>query len=387
MLTYTGKYATANVMIDEIDEETVKQIYSFLNHPAFEGCYIVIMPDCHAGAGAVIGFTMKLNGYVIPNVVGVDIGCGVKVYRINTKDIDFKKFDSFIKNNIPSGFAHRNKIVYQELDAWKEEKSKIYALDDNVETVCHNIFEDKNKALHQLGTLGGGNHFIEIDHHEETGDYYLVVHSGSRNFGLRTANFYQNKAKELMKTMFVGDAYKGLEYLPMEHGGEEYLADMRIAQDFAAENRYWMCRVIMEGFFKQQITRDGCIESVHNYISKEDNIIRKGAISAYNNQEVVIPFNMRDGIAIGVGRENKRWNFSAPHGAGRLMSRSKAKREISIDDFTKTMSGIYTTTATENTLDEAPMAYKDKDMIIEAIQPTVDIKFLMKPVYNFKAAE
>jgi len=387
MLTYTGKYNTAHVMIDEIEAELVQKIYKILNHPAFADAYIAIMPDCHEGAGACIGFTMTMNDYIVPNVVGVDIGCGVLACKLGEVAPDFEKLDAFIKQAIPSGFAHRDKIVYHDIDKWKQDDRWIQDFENDIYTACNNIVEDQQKVLHQLGTLGGGNHFIEVDLREETGEYWLAVHTGSRNFGLRVANFHQKKAKELMQETFVGaGAYTGLEYLLWEHGGRGYWEDMQTAQLFAAKNRYFIALQILQhlGLVYEDAE---VIESVHNYISDKDSIIRKGAISVYSNERVIIPFNMRDGVAVGTGRSNKQWNYSAPHGAGRVMSRSQAKRELNLVDFEESMKGIYSSTVVQATLDEAPMVYKSKDTILETIKPTVDVEFLMKPVYNFKAAE
>jgi len=381
MQTFRGKYNSANVMIDELDQETISQIYSFLNHPAFANTYIAIMPDTHAGAGAVIGYTAKMNEYVIPNVVGVDIGCGVLAYPLEVTDIDFKKFDQFIKKNVPSGFNIRS--TDEKMVIGKKPRDFFRTADDVLD-LAGKTGQEREKVIGSIGTLGGGNHFIEIDKTDD-GKFWLLIHSGSRNFGLRVANHYQGKAKELLKTMFVGaDAYKNLEYLPVGFGAEEYLEAMRIAQDYARLNRGVMAQVIMH-FFGESAWNNEAIETVHNYINFEDKIIRKGAVSAHEGERLVIPFNMRDGVIVCKGKGNKKWNYSAPHGAGRILSRRKAKETLSMDEFKSSMEGIYTTTATENTIDESPMAYKDKDVIIEAIQETVEIEFFMKPVYNFKA--
>lgn len=376
-------------MIDEIDEETVKQIYSFLNHPAFAKTYIAIMPDCHAGAGAVIGFTAKMNNYVIPNVVGVDIGCGVLSCPLPVHSIDFEELDNFIKANIPSGFSIRN-YSQRMINGYRPDS---YIPDDSeIMYYANETKQESSRVKGSLGTLGGGNHFIEIDEAED-GTYWLLVHSGSRNFGLKIANYYQNKAKELLKEMFVGaSAYHNLEYLPMEHGGYQYLQAMRIAQHYATLNRGIMLEIILNyfGVATSQtggkiISPDNAFDTVHNYINFKDKIIRKGAVAAHDGERLVIPFNMRDGVAVCIGKGNQKWNYSAPHGAGRILSRKKAKATLSMDEFTAQMDGIYTTTATLDTIDESPMAYKDKDMIVDAIGETVDIEFMMKPVYNFKA--
>ena len=390
MITYTGKYNSANVMIDEIDEETVKQIYSFLNHPAFAETYVAIMPDCHAGAGAVIGFTARMNDYVIPNVVGVDIGCGVLAYKLGKIDIDFVKLDNFIKRHIPSGFSIRS-AGERMFNRMKPSEMLSRTLQSDVIRLSEKTGQETSKVLGSIGTLGGGNHFIEVDVTDD-GEYWLVVHSGSRNFGLRVANYYQNKAKKLLKQEFDGaSAYKGLEYLPVSDDeasmGVDYLDAMQVAQNYASVNRETMAILILEYLFKDLRGKSfEVVSSTHNYIDFVDDIIRKGAVSARRDERLIIPFNMRDGIAICRGKGNPEWNFSAPHGAGRILSRRKAKETLSLDEFTAQMEGIYTTTATQDTIDESPMAYKDTETIIDAIRETVSIEFMMKPVYNFKAS-
>jgi tRNA-splicing ligase RtcB (3'-phosphate/5'-hydroxy nucleic acid ligase) len=376
MITYTGKYNSANVMIDLVDETTSQQIYTFLNHPAFAHTYIAIMPDTHAGEGAVIGYTAKMNDYVIPNVVGVDIGCGVLAVRIgDTPQWDLKTIDDFIHQNIPAGFAHRGDIL---------STSEEFVQDIMIASA--NIGLNYKDVLRQLATLGGGNHFIEIDKAPDN-SLWLIVHTGSRNFGLQIAKAHQKVASDLLRTFFAGaDAYKKLEYLPVNtREGQSYLGDMKIAQNFAKMNRFKIADIILTQCFNLNIYSLEQIESVHNYINFDDNIIRKGAIQANLNQRLLIPFNMRDGIAVCTGKGNKKWNNSAPHGAGRILSRRKAKDTLTNEEFQKQMEGIYTTTANQGTIDESPMVYKDKDIILEAIQETVNVDFLMKPIYNFKA--
>jgi RNA-splicing ligase RtcB len=378
MLTYTGKHNSANVMIDDIDETTVTQIYSFLNHPAFGNTYIAIMPDCHAGAGAVIGYTAKMNSYVIPNVVGVDIGCGIEAFNLGQIEVDFAKLDVFIRENIPSGFHIRDNEI--QIDG---------VLRNNIQKVCIccGMKANIDRVLRSIGTLGGGNHFIELDK-DAKNNLWLIVHSGSRKFGLDTAVSHQQRAKELMIEMFLGaSAYKDLEFLPIDKGGQQYLDDMKVAQEYAAVNRYHMARIIIEEFFKQEYSKLESVKSVHNYINFSDNILRKGAISAHEGERVIIPLNMRDGTIIGTGKGSAKWNMSAPHGAGRIYSRSRAKRELQLDEFQKEMVGVWSSCVSKDTLDESPMAYKDKQKIIDAIGESVTIDFIMKPVYNFKAVE
>lgn len=380
MITMKGKYNSANIMIDEIDESTKEQIQEFLNHPAFGDSYIAIMPDCHAGKGTVIGFTMKMNNYIIPNVIGVDIGCGMLSAKlpIKAKDINLEKLDEFIKAEIPYGFGINSS--YNKSDKY---------FNTQVKNVCDKIEIDYKKALKAIGSLGGGNHFIElgIDTTPEE-NIWITIHSGSRNFGLRVANYYQNKAKENLKKYFIRDQYKNLEFLLVnEEDGIGYLYALAIAQRFAFENRIEILTRI-NNFFN--CINEKRIHSIHNYISLSDignRIIRKGATSALLDEDVIIPFNMRDGIAICKGKGNPKYNYSAPHGAGRILSRKKAKETLSTVEFQKQMSnaGIYTTTANVDTLDEAPDAYKDMNLILKNIKETVDVQFMIRPIYNFKA--
>ena len=385
MIQIKGKYNTATIFIDELDNFTRDQIQNMVNHPAFAKTRISIMPDTHAGKGSVIGFTMRLNGYVIPNIVGVDIGCGMLAYNMGNSNltvkhqIDLKLFDEFIKENIPCGF-NINKEYPDQCDITSEFLMQL-------KTVCLKTNQSIERVLYSMGTLGGGNHFIEIDKAPD-GDIWFVIHTGSRNFGLQIANWHQNKAKNLSKTMFIEeDKYKDLEYLPMDHGGREYCADMQIAQQYACENREMIAQKILKRFFKPGVVAKDRIETVHNYISFKDNIVRKGAVSAHLDERLLIPFNMRDGVAICKGKGNLRYNFSAPHGAGRISSRTKAKATISMDTFKKSMEGIYSSCISERTLDESPDAYKDMNIILNNIKDTVDVEFLMKPIYNFKAEE
>jgi RNA-splicing ligase RtcB len=341
MITYKGKYNSANVMLDEVEETTEQQIRGFLNHPAFAHTYIAIMPDCHAGAGAVIGYTAKMNDYVIPNVIGVDIGCSILACKMGTLEGKMiwssspslgKGLDDFIKKRIPSGFARRREPPVSKYD---DKVIEIIQLANKLELDVYDV-------LCQLGTLGGGNHFIEVNRDPED-NYWLVIHSGSRNFGLKIATYYQDKAKELMKKMFIEkEEYKNLEFLPLDMGGSEYIEAMKIAQGFASSNRKLMAKMILEGVFSLDMEKVEQIESVHNYINFEDNIVRKGAIQALEGQRVVIPLNMRDGSLIGTGKGNPKWNFSAPHGAGRVLSRKKAKETLTMEEYQNEMSGIYT---------------------------------------------
>ena len=376
MITKKGKYNTANIMIDSIDDATDKQIQDFLNHPAFANSYIAIMPDTHAGKGAVIGFTMKMNDYLIPNVIGVDIGCGMLSAKFDLSNIDLKKFDLFIKENIPSGFHIHTDNGRHFTPQLNRELVDVY-------DICHKIGIDENKVFKSTGTLGGGNHFIEAGI-DSRGFIWVTIHSGSRNFGLRVAKYHQAKAKETLKKYF--SPYVGTELEFLVDGTpeyDEYLLDLEIAQRYAAINRWCILKEIIKFIGKEPINKIG---STHNFIDK-DGIIRKGATSAREGEDVIIPFNMRDGIAICTGRGNPKYNYSAPHGARRILSRVKAKEQLSVENFKKQMSdaGIYTTTATAEALDEAPDAYKDMNVILENIKETVDVVEMVKPIYNFKS--
>jgi len=403
-----GKYGTAIVYTDDIESGAISQIINLLNQPMAENAHVRIMPDVHAGAGCVIGYTAHLTDKIVPNLIGVDIGCGVRAWKIGKRSLvgeKFEKLDKFIRGNIPSGREiHEYPIGVISYD-------KVEA--------CKRTDQNFNYVLNSVGTLGGGNHFIEIDLDQDD-NLWLIVHTGSRNFGLKIAKHYQDLAEqslfgltkeefqaqvdEIKKTkkgkgievaiqalrkqaMKKGKA-TGLEYLEGPEA-ELYFNDMKVAQDFAQLNRFAIGSIILGDFYKLKIEELESIESVHNYINFDDHVVRKGAISAHVGQKVIIPLNMADGVIVGVGKGNMNWNFSAPHGAGRRMSRSKAKVSITLEDFQRVMKakGVWTSTADKHTLDEAPQAYKKAEHIIEYLKDTVDISVQMKPVYNFKAAE
>lgn len=389
MFTMDSKYGTVKVYAKTIEEEAVSQIYAVANSPVGENAHIRIMPDAHAGAGCVIGTTMVVKDKICPNLVGVDIGCGVDFVKT---DIDFifrlDELDRVIREKIPFGTEVHNCIrafPFEELRCWDK-------LTDEV----------KDRARKALGTLGGGNHFIEA--YENGG---LAVHSGSRNIGLAVAKYYQRLAEkrivehnqrimreELMKiepaqrqtwlqaNKIVVNA--DLAYLTGQDM-QDYLHDVAIMQDFANKNRFEMLNAIVDAMGGKILQH---IESIHNYIdlSDENNIVlRKGAISAKKDEILVIPLNMRDGILICKGKGNSDWNCSAPHGAGRLYSRSKAKEIFTVTEYEESMAGIYTTCVNECTLDEAPFVYKDYQEIMECIEPTVEILERITPIFNFKA--
>ena len=397
--------ADLKIFTENIEPEALNQIYTLINQPAFSNCKIRIMPDVHAGAGCVIGFTADLGDKVIPNIVGVDIGCGMLTTNLGNIDIDFGKLDDVIRRYIPSGknvHEAENPIVNDIID-------KLY---------CKNELKNKEWLKKSCGTLGGGNHFIEVDT-DSNGNKYLVIHSGSRNIGKQVAEIYQQMAiddisgksnfkeesekliaeyKKNGKEREISNAIKELKqsykkdgpkipkdlsYLVGEHR-EMYLHDMKLCQEFADTNRKTMRNIIcIHMGWKIEET----FQTIHNYIEHDTNIVRKGAISARKGEKLLIPINMRDGCIIGIGKGNIDWNQSAPHGAGRIMSRSKAKEEIRIEEFEKSMQGIYTTSVNQSTIDESPMAYKSMDEIVENIKDTVEIKKIVKPVYNFKASE
>ena len=368
MLEFQGKHATCKVMIDTVEETAIKQIHAFLDCPAFEGAQIRIMPDVHAGAGAVIGFTSTLTDKVIPNVVGVDIGCGIASVCLGDRAVDFAVFDAFVRGNVPSGFTVHERIPEIE----------DFDLLESVKEVVVQTTQEWGRVIRSFGTLGGGNHFIELGR-DEAGSLWLTVHTGSRNFGLRVAAWHQDIA---IKTM---GKLGGMEWLEGD-AANAYLHHMAVAQCYAARNREMILEKLVEGFFAAPLGEVPIVESVHNYIDLQDKMIRKGAIAAHEGQRVVIPWNMRDGLIIGVGKGAADWNESAPHGAGRVMGRGQAKRTLKVEDFTASMAGIWSSCVGADTLDEAPMVYKDSATVEAALNQTVGILHRVKPVYNFKAS-
>lgn len=392
------------IFTDNIEDAALFQIHNLLAQPAFSECKVRIMPDVHAGAGCVIGFTADLGDKVIPNVVGVDIGCGMLTVSLGDRDIDFNKLDSVIRNKVPSG-----------LNVHEKDLLRFHEMYD---LICYDKLKNLDWLERSLGTLGGGNHFIEIDQGDD-GCKYLVIHTGSRNLGKQVADYYQSVAinringnKEELKNKTnqiirdykehgrekeieqaikeIRKSFSNVEKMPNElcylEGQDRlnYLHDMEICQKFAIRNRATIAAIICEAM-EWPISDN--FETIHNYIDIELNIIRKGAISAEKDKKVIIPINMRDGCIIGIGKGNEDWNFSAPHGAGRIMSRMEAKKKIPLEEYRNSMTGIFTTSVSEDTLDECPMAYKPMDEIIKNIEPTIEIQEIIKPVYNFKAGE
>lgn len=396
MMELQGKHSKAKVFTDNIEPEAISQILQLLNQDFAAGSQIRIMPDTHAGAGCTIGTTMTIKDKVVPYMVGVDIGCGMETVRLADKDVDLQMLDTAIHETVPSGF---------NIHASAPRITDRLGLED---LMCvHSI--NMERALCSVGTLGGGNHFAELEQDEE-GRYYLVIHSGSRYLGKQVADYYQDAAvkqrkqasksvqdliaqlkaqgrqKEIqaaLKRIPASKVEKNLAWLEDELL-EQYLHDMAIVQRYADINRKTMAANILRA---SRLTEADSFTTIHNYIDIKNGILRKGAISARAGELILIPINMRDGSLLCTGKGNADWNFSAPHGAGRLMSRSRAKETIALADFEKSMEGIYSSTVGRSTIDEAPMAYKPMDEIIENIQDTVTIDAVLKPVYNFKASD
>ena len=398
MLELRGRYNTAKVFTDLIDENAIAQIITLLNQPMSEGQQIRIMPDVHAGAGCTIGTTMTITDKAVPNLVGVDIGCGMETVCIKESFIEVQKLDKLIRAEIPSGFGIRKKI-HHYMD--KLDITQLYC-SKNVDLI---------RAERSLGTLGGGNHFIEADRGED-GAIYIVIHSGSRHLGLEVAKYYQEEAykrlnscskteidaliarlksegkekqiqKELKKLTNTKhtDVPKPLAYTEGDLF-EQYIHDMKIVQEYAMLNRQAMMDEIIKGMGFH--IRD-CFTTIHNYIDTEKMVLRKGAVSAQMGETLLIPINMRDGSLICTGKGNLDWNCSAPHGAGRVLSRGEARTTLTLSEFKKQMEGIYSTSVSRDTIDESPMAYKSIDDIVSNIGETVDINDIIKPIYNFKA--
>ena len=395
-----GKFATAICYAKEIEDGAAEQIRTMCDQKFTEGCRVRIMPDVHAGKGCTIGTTMTIRGKAVPNVVGVDIGCGMYTTKLGNKRVDFARVDE-ICHWIPSG-----------MNVWESRREPF----DLEQLRCFSKLKQKTWLKNSLGTLGGGNHFIEIDQSED-GTYWLVIHSGSRNLGKQVCEYYQQLAVDIAegKEAYMESSPELIEQLKAEGRQQEiqkeldalrlrlnhktapdslchlegqhledYLHDVKICQEFAVRNREIMAGLILK---KTGMIGLESFHTVHNYIDTDEMILRKGAIAAHAGERVLIPINMRDGSIIAIGRGNEEWNYSAPHGVGRIMSRKTARDTLSLDDYRAAMKGIYTTTATQETIDEAPMAYKRMEDIIDAVREAVDIVEIIRPVYNFKAAE
>lgn len=395
-----GKYTNAVVFTDLVEREALAQIQLLCDQPVAEGSRIRIMPDVHAGVGCTIGTTMTVGDRIIPALVGVDIGCGMLTVGIGKQRLLPEKLDERIYRCIPSGQRVRQKPhpLMEQIDLNQLRCGKLVNLE---------------RAVVSLGTLGGGNHFIEADVDGE-GNQYLVVHSGSRNLGVQVANHYRKAGFEQLQRQMKMQTLPGLveelkaqgRYQEIEDAirsfvvkkkeldvpmdlayvsgplFEDYIHDMAIVQRFAQLNRQAMMDTLLS---ELGLTETQRFETVHNYIDMDSMILRKGAVSAKLGERLLIPINMRDGSLICIGKGNPEWNYSAPHGAGRLMSRAKARETLSMEQFTQSMEGIYTTSVHESTIDEAPMAYKPMEAIVSNIHPTVEIVDIIRPIYNFKA--
>lgn len=400
-----GNYSTALVYTDIIEETAAAQIKTLCDQPFAENCRIRIMPDVHAGKGCVIGFTADLGELVIPSIVGVDIGCGMLTIELGREAIDFEKLDQIIREFVPSGInIHHTPIA------------EFSPLED---LLCREHLKNMERIYGSIGTLGGGNHFIEVDVDDE-GNHYLVIHTGSRNLGKQVANHYQQLAwdtlfgdinfqqrrNDLIREYRVQGRTDELEHalkalrnqeqtaqLPRElcyltgANRDAYLHDMAICQCYASLNRETIANQILSHLLGKTLVDFPHFQTIHNYIDHDSNIIRKGAVSAKLGERLLIPINMRDGSLICIGKGNPEWNYSAPHGAGRLFSRGVARKMFTLESFETEMNGVYTTSVNEDTLDECPMAYKPMESIVSNIQPTAEIIKVIRPVYNFKAGE
>lgn len=395
-----GKVATAIAYANVIEQEAIDQIRRMCDYDFTEGSTIRIMPDVHAGKGCTIGTTMTIRDKAVPNVVGVDIGCGMYTVKLNEREVDFARFDE-AAHYVPSG-----------MNVWEGRKE----LFDLEALRCFRALKDTRRLQRSLGTLGGGNHFIEIDRAAD-GTLYLVIHTGSRNLGKQVAEYYQHLAVELNqgreeyfkkrdaliaeykaagRRKEIQAALKELHWankpltvpedLCYVYGEylDDYLHDVEICQQFARRNRELIAEVLLS---RSGLTGGEAFHTIHNYIDTQEMILRKGAIAAHKDEKVLIPINMRDGSVLAIGRGNPEWNYSAPHGAGRLMSRTAARQSLDMDAYTEAMKGIYTTSVNASTIDEAPMAYKSIDDIIGVIRDSVDVIDIMKPIYNFKASD
>ena len=400
MIELNGKFNTAKIFTDVVDQSAISQVIELLNQEFVAGSRIRIMPDIHAGAGCTIGTTMTITDKIVPNLVGVDIGCGMETVRVREDHMEMQRLDKAIRELIPAGFEIR-KSAHRYADRVDL---------DSLRCAKH---VDLDRARRSVGSLGGGNHFIEVDQ-DDQGQLYIVVHSGSRHLGLEVAKYYQeagykalNKTDEASIQKFIDEMkaagrqreiQKELKHLKAATNTsvpkalayvegslfDDYIYDMKIVQKFAELNRQAMMDEILKAM---KLHPEEQFTTIHNYIDTSAMILRKGAVSAAAGEKLLIPINMRDGSLVCVGRGNEDWNCSAPHGAGRLMSRAQAKESFTVSEFKKQMEGIYTTSVGKDTLDECPMAYKGMQDILDNIGPTADVVSIIKPVYNFKAGD
>lgn len=362
-----GKYAAADVFSDTAEEYAISQIKAICDNEAAEDSKICIMPDVHPGKVGPIGLTMTLGNRVLPYLLGTDIGCGISYIKIKETKVEYQKLDTVIRENIPVGSKNRRE---------PHRFSKDFDFDD---LICRKHV-DKDRAILGLGTLGSGNHFIELDK-DERGNIYAFVHSGSRYLGAAVTEYYLKEGQKRLKKKGISVPYE-LTYLEGKLM-DDYLHDIREVMGFAMLNREI---ILWELEKKMKWKAESFGESIHNYVD-ENRILRKGAVQAYEDDEVIIPINMRDGIILGRGKGNPDWNFSAPHGAGRILNRDEARKQHTVSEYKETMKGIYSPTIGKETLDEAPFAYRGIDEIVSAISPSVTVEKILKPLYNYKAAE
>ena len=380
MIHIPGAHNTAICYTDALEPTAETQIKTVCDRPEFADSQICVMPDVHAGMGCTIGTTMTISDKIVPGMVGVDIGCGMETVQLAERNINYAALDNLIRKQIPSG---------------RDIRKTHHPYNEQIDLEALRCVRDVDlaRARRSIGTLGGGNHFIEVAKSEK-GALYLVVHSGSRHIGTEVAEYYQEAAckslfgmsQKQRRAVEKGDKNDLPSDLTYVSGAlfDNYIHDMKLIQQFATLNRKAMTEVILTGV---GLTETDRFTTIHNYIDTDSMILRKGAVSAKAGERLLIPINMRDGSLICIGKGNPDWNYSAPHGAGRLYSRSKAKNILSLDDYKETMKGIFSTCINHDTLDEAPFAYKDYKEIMELIEPTVEIKQRLIPIYNFKASE
>lgn len=377
-----GNGGIATVYTDNLDQESRRQIQDMMNCELFQGCTVRIMPDVHAGKGSVIGFTSTISDKLCPNIVGVDLSCGVTLDKISEKrGVDFNALDKAVRNNVPSGFSIRDE-VYHSLRNGHSRLGILYSeIEEDLIEISRKVGIDKDRCINSIGSMGSGNHFCELVRSKE-GDFYLHIHSGSRGLGAKIAEYHQAKAYKLHDANCLPQGTpKVLSWLTGADA-EEYKKDSILAQRYSSLNRAVMADAISKamGWGLEEH-----IESIHNFIDFDAGIIRKGAISAQEGEIIVIPISMAEGVIVAKGLGNSDWNFSAPHGAGRLFARGEAKRQLNMEDFKNSMEGVWSSCVGLGTLDESPQAYKGAEYILERIKDTVEVLEVIKPVYNFKA--
>lgn len=368
MKTVEGIYTSATIFTDDVEDYAVAQIQQLCDHPAFAGSKIRIMPDVHPGKVGTIGFTAIVGDKIMPNVVGIDIGCGMTMAKLKQKKVEFQKLDTVIRECVPSGFQVRR-------------KPHRYSENIDLSRLCCGKYINRDRAFVSLGSLGMGNHFIEVDR-DEDGFLYVVIHTGSRRLGKEVTEYYLKEGQKYLKNQGNQTAYE-LTWLEDELMND-YIHDVQVVQEFAQLNREAILDELVRGM-KWKIEESYSVE--HNYIDTTDSnvIVRKGAISARKGEKVIIPVNMRDGVLLGAGLGKEEWNFSAPHGAGRIMKREDVRQKFTVSQFKTEMKGIYCSCVGKDTLDESPFAYRRIDMLQESIRETVKIDKILKPIYNFKA--